>query len=487
MPTFSRVRRKRGPALNWAPTDDTYYELAQLLHSEARTPLYLTQPAILECEAHLRETSSPLPFGLLAGEICVCRETELEYLLVDTVCPARTELSEDDPYAQLAEELKSLAAEQAAQSKLAIGWYLGGLADDLTLDNDVTVVHRALFPERWQVALLRGNADVDRGAFLRFEDLWSRWYSIPFFESLPEHAGHEKGERGTAIRWANYSASAPTRPLEKFEAAERRAYVPPRSWWETSGLGASLEPFRRAMRGIAVRAPERTLVATAPSPKETTTRSATTVAPATTARPAVAIPASRARPLDAVPSPRRAPDPPRIAPAEPKVAVHTEPVVAAPPVQEPTARAKPATHVEQELDLPVARMATTTEEPKVAFTAAPSHSTATEPGVESGEEAAVRAVAPPVEMKVAQPAELKAASPVEQEVAPTARTNAARETHSTEVQHIFIDGVLVQAPLVHELPERPGRLLRPDGVRILPLIVGAVFVLAVVVLYLIAR
>ena len=63
MPTFSRVRRKRGPALSWAPTQDSYYELAQILRSEGRLPLYLTQAAILEFEAHLRESSLPLPFG----------------------------------------------------------------------------------------------------------------------------------------------------------------------------------------------------------------------------------------------------------------------------------------------------------------------------------------------------------------------------------------------------------------------------------------
>ena len=196
MPTITRVRRKRGPALAWTPTQDSYYEVAQILRSARRLPLYLTQTAILEFEAHLRESSLPLPFGLLAGDICVCPQTKLEYLLVDTVSHARVELGGDDPYGQLAEELQSLASEQSRKRKVAIGWYLGGLADDLTLDDDVTRLHEQLFPERWQLALVRGaTSGAERGAFLRYESIWNRWYSIPFFEFLPRARRAEEGER----------------------------------------------------------------------------------------------------------------------------------------------------------------------------------------------------------------------------------------------------------------------------------------------------
>ncbi|MFL5618206.1 MAG: hypothetical protein ACJ79A_07415 [Gemmatimonadaceae bacterium] len=247
MPTFSRVRRKRGPALTWVPTQDTYYELARILRSEAGAPLHLTQAAILDFEAHLKESSSPLPFGLLAGDVCICPETKLEYLLVDTVSRTRIELrADDDPYVQLAQELRSLAAEQSRRRKLAIGWYLGGLADDLTLDEDVTGLHRALFPERWQVALVRGLASgVELGAFLRYEVIWSRWYSIPFFEFLPERAGYSRNERRTAVRWTNYSTTEPARRIDELEASEQRASTAPRSWWSSRGFSASVDPLRR--------------------------------------------------------------------------------------------------------------------------------------------------------------------------------------------------------------------------------------------------
>jgi len=269
MQTFTRVRRNRGPALAWTPTQDSYYELAQKLRSQGRLPLYLTQAAILEFEAHLRESSLPLPFGLLAGDVCICPQTKIEYLLVDTVSRARVELDGDDPYAQLAEELQSLASEQSRNRKVAIGWYLGGLADDLTLDDDVTRLHEQLFPERWQLALVRGSASgTERGAFLRYESIWSRWYSIPFFESLPERAGQKKGERRTAIRWENYRADEPARPFDESEVGIRSVSTTPRPSWGARLFGASLEPLRRAAHGTPGRVAERTRATSAASVEE---------------------------------------------------------------------------------------------------------------------------------------------------------------------------------------------------------------------------
>ncbi|HEX7977029.1 MAG TPA: hypothetical protein VF461_00395 [Gemmatimonadaceae bacterium] len=265
MPTFTRVRRKRGPALAWTPTHDSYYELAQKLRSQGRLPLYLTQAAILEFEAHLRESSLPLPFGLLAGDVCVCPQSKLEYLLVDTVSRARVELGGDDPYAQLADELQSLASEQSTKCKVAIGWYLGGLADDLTLDDDVTRLHEQLFPERWQLALVRGAASgAERGAFLRYESIWTRWYSIPFFEFLPEHAEQKKGERRTAIRWENYRADEPALPLDESKVSVRRVDAAPRPSWRARLFGASSEPLRGAERGAPGHVAERARPTSAP-------------------------------------------------------------------------------------------------------------------------------------------------------------------------------------------------------------------------------
>jgi hypothetical protein len=486
MPTFSRVRRKRGPALNWAPTEDSYYEMAQLLRKDARTPLYLTQSAILECEAHLSETSSPLPFGLLAGVVCICPETKVEYLLIDTVCRARVVLAEDDPYAQLAGELRLLASDQAKQRKLAIGWYLGGMADDLTLDRDVESLHRELFPERWQVALVRGrDAGVERGAFLRYEDLWDRWYSIPFLEFLTEAAGHRKGEQRTAIRWANYRTETPARPLEEFEVVAQRASGGTRSWLGARGLSVSLEPFRRAVRGSFGRARERTPATTAPAREELPSMPTVSVVSPATARLAVVGSTNGSQALVAKPLPRREPAPQRPEPTERNVSIPADQTVTAPLGPRPTASVEPraTAAVDPGLSGSAEQSVTRTAELRLAPGPELKVATAAELRVAAPVESNVAA---PVKLNVAAPVESRIEAPVEQEFVPPREAKVAREAPQSEVQHIFIDGSLVQAPLAYELPEKPGVLQRREGVRISSIVVGALLVLLLMLLLLYA-
>ena len=481
MPTFSRVRRKRGPALNWAPTQDSYYEFAQMLRSEGRLPLYLTQAAILQFEAHLRESSLPLPFGLLAGHVCICPDTKLEYLLIDTVARARIELSENDPYAQLAEELQSLVSEQASHGKLAAGWYLGGLADDLTLDDDVTRLHGRLFSERWQVALVRGaESGVERGAFLRYESIWSRWYSIPFQEFLSERAGHKKGELRTAIRWTNYRSDEPARPLDELEVNARRADAAPRPSWGARVFGGSAEPFLQAGRstpgrGTPARAPARADAKDTPARRESPSAPPPQAVPAATApRPTVMVPPSRSEPLEIAPPPRRAPDAPRIEPAERRVAVHVDRPVTVPIAQEPTAPVdqKLATPVERSVAAPLEQKATLVERTVAA------------PVEETRPARVADKVSTPTQLRVAPTPELKVASAAA--LAAPMRAEA-RVVAPADVQQVFIDGGLVPAPLAYEFPQKQGMLSGPERVRTLSIVLGALLLLILVLLYLVAR
>ena len=54
------------------------------------------------------------------------------------------------------------------------------------------------------------------------------------------------------------------------------------------------------------------------------------------------------------------------------------------------------------------------------------------------------------------------------------------------MQHVFIDGSLVPAPLSSEYSQKPGMLAGPDRVRLSSLVVGALLLLILVLLYLIA-
>lgn len=250
MPTQLRSSARLGPAIAWAPTRDIHHALSETHRTVARVPdLYITQAAILEIDTHLRESRAPLPFGVLAGGLCISPRENLVYLLVDTIARSRADLSgADDPYARLAGELRSLAGQKESRGMLTIGWYVGGMADDLTLDSDGAALHRELFPEPRHVLLLRGEAGgVQHGAFLRFDGSSSTTYPVPFYELLPERAN--AGEQRTAVQWVEYHTHAHVQPLSERRETRGRVLTPAR--WHPGRLGASLKTLRQAFRGVA--------------------------------------------------------------------------------------------------------------------------------------------------------------------------------------------------------------------------------------------
>jgi len=100
-----------------------------------------------------------------------------------------------------------------------------------------------------------------------------------------------------------------------------------------------------------------------------------------------------------------------------------------------------------------------------------------------------RQVPVPVVDEVPAPIERKLTAPVEPRVAAAAKPGRAApvEEPEAEVQHIFIDGTLVPAPLASDLSPTPGMTPGSDRVSRSPVVVGALLSLILVLLYLVAR
>ena len=94
--------------------------------------------------------------------------------------------------------------------------------------------------------------------------------------------------------------------------------------------------------------------------------------------------------------------------------------------------------------------------------------------------------AAPVEEKVTAPAEVRVAAMVAPTVASPAETRVAREEPEPEVQHVFIDGILVSAPLASELSQKPGMSPGSNRMSMSSVVVGAMLLLILVSLYLVA-
>jgi hypothetical protein len=224
------VWRRWGSPIRWRPTHDTYYLVAALRTGADLPTLGITQTALLDLEAAIQQSRTQMPYGILAGQFCVCPETGEKYLLIDDVRPARAELTDRNFADGLRTELRSLADQAARRGKLLIGWYISGTGDDLRLEHEDLDLHREMFPEAWQIVLLHDNADgTERAALMRFESMTQRLYASPFFEMLPDAAESKSGggDLVTVLPWANHRADQnPSRHSEAQPAAVREYSKP---------------------------------------------------------------------------------------------------------------------------------------------------------------------------------------------------------------------------------------------------------------------
>jgi hypothetical protein len=220
-----RLERKLGRAVSWEPTHDVFFRFADMLSTSRRVPpLYVAQAALRSVELSLRAGGSPIPFGLLAGNLCVCPRTSQDYLLIDEVIPARLDPGVAHDPDDLIREMRGAARAAASRGQLAIGWYQGD-ADVLELvAREDVALHCAMFPEPWQVMLLRDGVDgLRHGSFVRIEPADKRPYAIRFFELQEETAFSQNRALRTVVRWENYQTSEVVAFIDE---RERRIIAP---------------------------------------------------------------------------------------------------------------------------------------------------------------------------------------------------------------------------------------------------------------------
>lgn len=313
------LRRKLGPAIAWAPAHDAYYMVASMRPGTADIPpLHVTQRALLQLHSQIERRGAALPFGLLSGALCLDPESGTHYLLIDEATAARRALTADEPFEQLNSELRALAAEAESHQKLVLGWYLGGMDDDLEVDPEVMALHHQLFGEAWRVMLVSGQAQgAEQGEFRRFEPQTGHFYPIPFSELLQETGWRREASKPrTAVRWTHYRTARPVSHLDPSVVADPSTKTQPSRERELD-LGGFLRALRpkgeRPLKGDTVSAAE------TPSPRGRTPFPA--VPPAR--RPNLNGPISpspgrsAARRIDAAPQAQEPTRPP--APAEPMV------------------------------------------------------------------------------------------------------------------------------------------------------------------------
>lgn len=235
-------------AIPWVPQNDGYYLLAAVMSSSRAAPLVVMQEALLEVEAHLRTVPGGNVCGLLCGSHYIDPRSSAKYLLVEEALRAPRIDAAADPDAAALAMWSDMLGRIEQPARQVLGWYRGGATIDSTIALPAAGAMQVVFPERWQVGLLRqGVLGEHRGAFVRIEPTETRVYSIPFMELAPPEAfdGHTLL---TSVTWTNYHTKLPVTPLGPTAATSgprRRSTAattpPPREHRSLGFLGAILK------------------------------------------------------------------------------------------------------------------------------------------------------------------------------------------------------------------------------------------------------
>jgi hypothetical protein len=232
-PNTGQAAKRRALPLDrtvkWLPLHDAYYLLAEVMTSTRALPLVVMQEALLQVEAHASSEVYGSTCGVLCGAPYKDPTSGVSYLLVEGIERGVRVNRDGDPAASLAAELSIAIASAERAGRTVVGWYCFDVALSQKIPATHAGIHRSLFPEPLEVALLRDGSDGEgSGAFVRVEPTEGRAFSIPFMELIPRKHARGHGPRRTSIEWSNYSSESEVVPLpvEKFRDASPPAPKP---------------------------------------------------------------------------------------------------------------------------------------------------------------------------------------------------------------------------------------------------------------------
>jgi hypothetical protein len=323
--------------VKWLPLDDGYYLLASVMTSTRAAPVFVTQKALLQVEAHQVRAVGEHACGILCGAGCVDPATGMEFVLIEDTAPAVRTATINNADAALAADLSRVIAQLERSGRRIMGWYRCDVPLGQLISIQNVGLHRSLFGQPWQVSLFRdGIMGQGRGALVRVEPNEGRAFSIPFVEISAHRRVHGHAPLLTSISWLNYRAESEVALLPDEAFLDGYQFPPEEPVYTASPRRAGLLSGLFPHRPPSV-TPRR---ATPVDPVQTPTAPAAPTPPlsAESVRPAPPVP--RRPPSAPVPEPppvARAPEPPPSAPVpEPPLSAPAPPSASEPiPARDP--------------------------------------------------------------------------------------------------------------------------------------------------------
>jgi len=211
-----------------APASDTY---------GATFPVFITQQAVAAVLDDRSSTHGSASFGFLTGDILQCPKAGTPYIVIDSVIPSPTPVTEGDREAALLRG-RMLAEDEARKTgRVLLGWYHNELLPDGELSPDDADLHVALFDQPWHVVLALGPGDEGQeegekklaAGFCRWSSDagWSKRY-LPFYELLDGPSLLPDGRKVTAVKWQTYRTADVVQPSDHASLQQAMAPEVPR-------------------------------------------------------------------------------------------------------------------------------------------------------------------------------------------------------------------------------------------------------------------
>ncbi|MGH7623998.1 MAG: hypothetical protein ACREOJ_01610, partial [Gemmatimonadaceae bacterium] len=97
--------------VKWLPLDDGYYLLASVMTSTRAAPVFVTQKALLQVEAHQLRAAGEHACGILCGAPCVDPASAMEFILIEDAAPVVQTATSNHADAALAADLSRVIAQ----------------------------------------------------------------------------------------------------------------------------------------------------------------------------------------------------------------------------------------------------------------------------------------------------------------------------------------------------------------------------------------
>jgi len=204
-PAYRREPLPLGRSILWYPAGRGSRETG----ARGGYPIFVEQATLNAIRNHVETSPGEPLLGFLAGELYMCSDIEVPYVVVDGVFVCRYPIEDEDPMPAFRRVWDRLQTEVQRVRTRLVGWYRSSPRGDVHMGPLDVAVHEAHFPDPWQLAIVvRPDRARPAGGIYRMVP-GTTWAASPlsFYELLDTQPRRSVGGKRTRLTWKNYHST----------------------------------------------------------------------------------------------------------------------------------------------------------------------------------------------------------------------------------------------------------------------------------------